>query len=98
MGYYNRPDLPFYYALADAFTVCDNYHCSVLGPTDPNRLMTFSGLDRPHRRRGGPVITTAPRDAMTGSCTGRPCPRRCSERRGELEGLQHPPAPLHAAP
>src|SRR5690606_41314944 len=23
MGYYNRQDLPFYYALADAFTVCD---------------------------------------------------------------------------
>src|SRR6202035_2855939 len=35
MGYYTRQDLPFYYALADAFTICDNYHCSVLGPTDP---------------------------------------------------------------
>src|SRR6202034_4671218 len=28
MGYYRRQDLPFYYALADAFTICDNYHCS----------------------------------------------------------------------
>ncbi len=27
MGYYTRKDLPFYYALADAFTICDNYHC-----------------------------------------------------------------------
>ena len=38
MGYFTRADLAFYYALADAFTICDGYHCSVLGPTDPNRL------------------------------------------------------------
>ena len=29
MGYYERGDLPYYYALADAFTICDNYFCSV---------------------------------------------------------------------
>ena len=34
MGYYNRPDLAFYHALADAFTVCDDY-LPALGPTDP---------------------------------------------------------------
>ena len=28
----------FYYSLADAFTLCDGYHCSVIGPTHPNRL------------------------------------------------------------
>src|SRR5690349_2125244 len=38
MGYYTRDDLPFHYALADAFTVCDNYFCSVFGPTHPNRI------------------------------------------------------------
>ncbi|PHV13380.1 phosphocholine-specific phospholipase C [Chitinimonas sp. BJB300] len=43
MGFFNRSDLPFYYALADAFTVCDAYHCSVFGPTDPNRLYALSG-------------------------------------------------------
>src|SRR5438105_14475224 len=37
MGYYTRADIPYYYALADAFTICDNYFCSVMGPTDPNR-------------------------------------------------------------
>jgi phospholipase C len=42
MGYFTRSELAFYYALADAFTVCDNYFCSVLGPTDPNRLMAIS--------------------------------------------------------
>jgi phospholipase C len=43
MGYFTRADLPFYYALADAFTVCDAYHCSIWGPTNPNRLFLFSG-------------------------------------------------------
>jgi len=37
MAYLTRRDIPFHYALADAFTVCDAYHCSLLGPTDPNR-------------------------------------------------------------
>jgi phospholipase C len=36
MGYYTRADIPFYYAVADGFTLCDNYFCSVIGPTDPN--------------------------------------------------------------
>jgi phospholipase C len=43
MGYFTREDLPFYYALADAFTVCDAYHCSLFGPTDPNRMYLFTG-------------------------------------------------------
>ncbi len=43
MGYFRRDDLPFYYALADAFTTCDAYHCSVFGPTDPNRFYALSG-------------------------------------------------------
>jgi len=58
MGYYTRADLPFYYALADAFTVCDGYHCSVLGPTDPNRLMLMSGTIDPEGVAGGPVVQT----------------------------------------
>jgi phospholipase C len=43
MGYLTRADLPFYHVLADAFTVCDAYHSSLQGPTDPNRLFMFSG-------------------------------------------------------
>ena len=61
MGYYTRTDLPYYYALADAFTIGDGYHCSVLGPTDPNRLMQISGTIDPSGRAGGPVIITDPR-------------------------------------
>lgn len=45
MGHFTREDLPFYYALADAFTICDAYHCSIFGPTIPNRLYLFSGTN-----------------------------------------------------
>ena len=58
MGYYTRQDLPFYYALADAFTICDQYHCSVIGPTDPNRCYTMSAWIDPHGSNGGPSTAT----------------------------------------
>lgn len=58
MGYYTREDLPYYYALADAFTLCDGYHCSVMGPTHPNRLMQMSGTIDPAGKAGGPVVIT----------------------------------------
>ena len=58
MGYFTRADLAFYYALADAFTVCDHYFCSVLGPTDPNRLMGMSAWIDPAGANGGPVVET----------------------------------------
>ena len=45
MGFFDRGDIPFYYALADAFTICDDYHCSVFGATDPNRLYSLSGTN-----------------------------------------------------
>ena len=57
MGYFSRGDLPFHYALADAFTVCDQYHCSVFGPTYPNRLYSMSGTIDPEGSAGGPVVT-----------------------------------------
>ncbi|MDR5783045.1 phospholipase C, phosphocholine-specific [Caballeronia sp. LZ065] len=43
MAYFTNRDIPYYYALANAFTVCDAYHCSLLGPTNPNRLYMFTG-------------------------------------------------------
>jgi phospholipase C len=56
MGYYERADLPFHYALADAFTICDRWHCSVFGPTYPNRLYSMSGTIDPDGKAGGPVV------------------------------------------
>jgi phospholipase C len=46
MGYYNREDIPFYYSLADAFTVCDQNFCSSLTGTTPNRLHLWTGTIR----------------------------------------------------
>ena len=45
MGHLTRADLPYYYALADQFTICDSYHCSLQGPTGPNRLYHFTGTN-----------------------------------------------------
>jgi phospholipase C len=43
MVHYVRSDMPFHYALADAFTVCDNYHLSIMSSTDPNRYYLWTG-------------------------------------------------------
>ncbi|MGZ4180203.1 MAG: phospholipase C [Solirubrobacteraceae bacterium] len=58
MGYYSRAQLPFHWALADHFTLGDAYHCSILGPTHPNRLMATSGTIDPSGKHGGPVVAT----------------------------------------
>ena len=58
MGYYEKADIPFYHALANAFTICDHYHCSVLGPTDPNRLYSMTGTIDPNGDNGGPLVET----------------------------------------
>jgi phospholipase C len=58
MGYFTRADLSFYYGLADAFTVCDHYFCSLIGPTDPNRLYLFSASIDPAGTAGGPILDT----------------------------------------
>ncbi len=59
MAYLTRNDIPFHYALADAFTVCDAYHCSLLGPTDPNRYHMWTGWVGNDGTNGGPVIDNA---------------------------------------
>src|SRR5579884_2185803 len=53
MSYYQRADLPFYYTLADHFTICDNYFCSVIGGTDQNRLYSMTGTVDPDGWDGG---------------------------------------------
>ncbi|WP_042422940.1 phosphocholine-specific phospholipase C [Streptacidiphilus anmyonensis] len=59
MAHLTRDDIPFHYALADAFTVCDAYHCSLLGPTDPNRYYMWTGYCGNDGKGGGPVISNA---------------------------------------
>ena len=58
MGYYDQEDIPFHWALAKAFTLADNYHCSVMGPTDVNRIFWEEGGNDPQGKAGGPVLET----------------------------------------
>jgi phospholipase C len=62
MGYHTRADIPFQFALAEAFTICDAYHCSILGPTWPNRLYWMTGTIDPGGKDGGPVISNVASD------------------------------------
>ena len=79
LGYFQREDTPFFYAVADAFTICDGYHCSVIGPTDPNRLYSMSawlGQDR------DPLVETlaANRQAYYGRFTWTTMPEQLEAR------------------
>ncbi|MGW3728622.1 phosphocholine-specific phospholipase C [Streptomyces sp. NPDC000851] len=56
MAYLTREDIPFYYALADSFTICDAYHCSFIGSTDPNRYYMWTGYTGNDGKGGGPVL------------------------------------------
>ncbi|MEU6658077.1 phosphocholine-specific phospholipase C [Streptomyces sp. NPDC046821] len=56
MAHLTRQDIPFHYALADKFTVCDDYHCSFLGATDPNRYYMLTGHVGNDGTGGGPVL------------------------------------------
>jgi phospholipase C len=58
MGHYTEEDIPFHWALAKAFTLADNYHCSVMGPTDVNRIFWEEGGNDPQGKAGGPVLET----------------------------------------
>ena len=59
MAHFTRADIPFHYALADAFTICDAYHCSLLGPTDPNRYHLWTGCTGNVGAGHAPVVTNA---------------------------------------
>ncbi|AWO02318.1 phospholipase C, phosphocholine-specific [Chitinophaga alhagiae] len=54
MAYYTREEIPFQYAMAESFTICDAYHCSIATGTDPNRIMFWSGANfDPEKRASG---------------------------------------------
>jgi phospholipase C len=56
MGHYARADLPFQFALAEAFTLCDAYHCAIQTGTNTNRLFLWTGTNDPLGKSGGPAI------------------------------------------
>src|SRR5260370_15936854 len=55
MGYYTRADIPYYYALADGFTICDNFFCSVMVPTDPTASIQWRHLSTRIAKTAGPI-------------------------------------------
>ena len=55
MGYLDRTDIPFHYALADNYTICDAYHSSIISATGPNRTYLWSGMIDPSGTAGGPA-------------------------------------------
>lgn len=62
MAYYTREEVPFQYAMAEYFTICDAYHCSIATGTDPNRIVFWSGtVCDPLKREAG--INCTDRDA-----------------------------------
>ena len=67
MGYYERQDIPFHFALAETFTLLDHYHCSLLGPTWPNRMYLMTGMIDPEGQYGGPVISNVVPSPATGT-------------------------------
>lgn len=70
MAHFVRDDIPFYFSLADAFTLCDGYHSSVIGPTMPNRLYSLSAFIDPAGQFGGPVVQTPPTTVASGKAIG----------------------------
>ncbi len=57
MAYFTKEDVPFNRELAQAYTFCDQYFCSIKGPTTPNRLFHWSGTIDPRGAAGGPAIS-----------------------------------------
>lgn len=54
MAYYTREEIPFQYAMAESFTICDAYFCSIATGTDPNRIIFWSGSNfDPEKRAAG---------------------------------------------
>lgn len=69
MAYYTREELPFQYAMADAFTISDAYHCSVATGTDPNRIVFWSGsVCDPEKRAAGVNCTDADSEPVNLRC------------------------------
>src|ERR1700751_2568375 len=92
MGYYTRTDIPLYYAASDAFTLCDNYFCSVMGPTDPNRLYTMAASIDPTGQNGGPILQTivTNRSALYGRLTDTTMPEQLEARGVSWKGYSSP--------
>ncbi len=44
-GYYDKTDIPYYWSLAQNYTLFDNYFTAAMGPSLPNHLYVVAGQD-----------------------------------------------------
>ncbi|WP_437185199.1 phosphocholine-specific phospholipase C [Planctomicrobium sp. SH668] len=79
MGYYSRGDLPYYYALADLFTVCDHNFCSVISSTTPNRLHLWTGTILPEQKVNSPAAITNGQCSYGNWCNWTTYPERLED-------------------
>ncbi|VWC83741.1 phospholipase C [Burkholderia lata] len=70
MGYLRQSDLPFHFALANAFTLCDAYHCSLHGGTNSNRIFLWTGTNGPTASSNVAVVNNDGWDGLGSSKTG----------------------------
>jgi phospholipase C len=89
MGYYTGRDIPFHWALADNFTLCDSYHASIIGPTHPNRVMAQTGTIDPAGLHGGPITDTSGDPLALWSCSW-PTVQEMLEDKGVPWKVYHP--------
>ncbi|MFT4068498.1 phosphocholine-specific phospholipase C [Paraburkholderia sp.] len=60
MVYYTGADLPFQYALANAFTLCDHNHSAFTGGTNPNRCYIYTGTNHGRDNPNQPGVFNGP--------------------------------------
>jgi phospholipase C len=72
MVYYKEADIPFQFALANAFTLCDSNHCSFFGGTAPNRTFQWTGTNHGRDDPSIPGIYNGPavENSYGGTLTG----------------------------
>jgi phospholipase C len=78
LGHYIREDLPFNYAMADAFTVCDQNFCSAMTSTTPNRSFFWTGKIT-HEENGLPKANIRNPDFVTGTMPWQTFPELLEE-------------------
>ena len=82
MAHLRRGDMPFHYALADAFTVCDAYHCShARARPNPNRYYLWTGWVGNDGKGGGPEVSNSRARPTTGRRSRSGCSRPASPGR-----------------
>jgi len=83
MGHYTETEVSFQFALANAFTLCDAYHCAIHGGTNTNRLFLWSGMNDPTGQGNGPSTRNqwdSLGDPNTGGWDWKTYPERLQEK------------------